>query len=99
MKVAVRNLTFDGTLDAVMEAANDPDFAEIGIPIPFDKFGWFYPVSMPEYARYEVHGVCRLDTFFSTGLTLPFMLCLQSLFVPYWGQLLIYLTYLFQKCI
>ena len=44
MTQPVSNLTFDGVLDAIMEAANDPDFGTIGIPIPFDKFGWFYPV-------------------------------------------------------
>lgn len=48
---SVRNLTFDGTLDAVMEAANDPGLNNIGIPIPFDRFGWFYPVSTKKTGR------------------------------------------------
>ena len=41
--VPVHNLTFDGYVDEILEAADTfPPF--IYIPIPFDKFGWFYPV-------------------------------------------------------
>eukprot|EP00095_Tigriopus_kingsejongensis_P001032 maker-scaffold972_size74859-snap-gene-0.9 protein:Tk01032 transcript:maker-scaffold972_size74859-snap-gene-0.9-mRNA-1 annotation:"hypothetical protein DAPPUDRAFT_303163" len=41
--IPVRNLTFDGYLGPIMEAVQDPAFDTIGIPIPYDKFGWFYP--------------------------------------------------------
>lgn len=37
----VRNLTFDGIVDDLMAASSDLPFP---LPIPFDRFGWFYPV-------------------------------------------------------
>ena len=42
-----RNWTFEGILDGMMEAVTDPD-ASVMFPVtvPWDKFGWFYPVSI-----------------------------------------------------
>jgi hypothetical protein len=39
----VRNFTFDGIYDSILEGAASSSFIEL--PIPFDKFGWFYPES------------------------------------------------------
>ena len=39
----VREYTFDGILDEILAAA-DTFPPNIHIPIPFDRFGWFYPV-------------------------------------------------------
>jgi len=39
----VRELTFDGVLDDILTRVDDfPSVLEL--PIPFDRFGWFYPV-------------------------------------------------------
>ena len=38
----VRNFTFDGIVDEIMNATNQ---MPLPMPIPFDKFGWFYTVS------------------------------------------------------
>ena len=42
-----RNWTFEGIFDGMMEAVTDPD-ASVMFPVtvPWDKFGWFYPVSI-----------------------------------------------------
>ena len=44
-----RNWTFEGIFDGMMEAVTDPD-ASVMFPVtvPWDKFGWFYPVSIPK---------------------------------------------------
>jgi hypothetical protein len=42
MTHTVRNFTFDGIYDSIMEGAASSTFIEL--PIPFDRFGWFYPV-------------------------------------------------------
>ena len=39
----VRNFTFDGIYDSILKGAASSSFIEL--PIPFDKFGWFYPES------------------------------------------------------
>jgi hypothetical protein len=39
----VSNFTFDGIYDSILEGADSTSGIEL--PIPFDKFGWFYPVS------------------------------------------------------
>ncbi len=37
----VSNFTFDGLIDPILGA----ETSAITKPIPFDRFGWFYPVS------------------------------------------------------
>ena len=45
MKYPARNWTFEGILDGMMEAINDPTTSALfPVAVPFDKFGWFYPV-------------------------------------------------------
>ena len=39
----VRNFTFDGIVDEIMAGSLTMN---VSLPIPFDKFGWFYDVSM-----------------------------------------------------
>ena len=46
MTHSVRNFTFEGIYDSIMEGAASSTFIEL--PIPFDKFGWFYPVSFED---------------------------------------------------
>ena len=42
----VRNWTFDGIFEELLEfGQNAPDYG-LELPIPFDKFGWFYSVSL-----------------------------------------------------
>lgn len=36
----VRDLLFEGYQEKILDTAKD-----IGIVVPYDKFGWFYPVS------------------------------------------------------
>ena len=49
MKYPARNWTFEGILDGMMEAINDPTTADLfPVAVPFDKFGWFYPVNNDE---------------------------------------------------
>ncbi|TRY61675.1 hypothetical protein TCAL_07973 [Tigriopus californicus] len=38
---SVRDLTFDGYLGPILEAIQNPIFQNL--PIPYDRFGWFYP--------------------------------------------------------
>ena len=38
----VRNFTFEGIVDPMITDAIE---ADMGLPIKYDKFGWFYPVS------------------------------------------------------
>ena len=45
LKYPARNWTFDGILDGLMEVVGAGDIDFLPITIPFDKFGWFYPVS------------------------------------------------------
>ena len=40
----VSNFTFDGIYDSILEGADSTSGIEL--PIPFDRFGWFYPVSI-----------------------------------------------------
>ena len=41
---SVRNYTFAGIEDEIMKGVQTfPDY--VHVPIPFDKFGWFYEVS------------------------------------------------------
>ena len=40
----VSNFTFDGIYDSILEGVDSTSGIEL--PIPFDKFGWFYPVSI-----------------------------------------------------
>lgn len=42
----VRNFTFDGIVEEIMEATPQLPFKP---PIPFDKFGWFYAVNNSLY--------------------------------------------------
>lgn len=39
---SVRELMFDGYNDPVFDVIND---FGIPLPLPFDQFGWFYPVN------------------------------------------------------
>ena len=48
LNYTVRDCTFDGIVDPMIEAALEQDFIEL--PIPFDRFGWFYPVSLDSMA-------------------------------------------------
>ena len=41
MIASVSNLTFEGVKDPMIDAATEQD---LGLPIKYDKFGWFYPV-------------------------------------------------------
>ena len=41
MIATVSNLTFEGVKDPMIDAATEQD---LGLPIKYDKFGWFYPV-------------------------------------------------------
>ena len=43
MKFPVRNWTFDGIFEELMDFAQNQNMMEL--PIPYDRFGWFYPVS------------------------------------------------------
>ena len=44
----VRNWTFDGIFEELLEfGQNAPDYG-LELPIPFDKFGWFYSVSLSQ---------------------------------------------------
>ena len=43
MTHSVNNMTFEGIYDSILQAAAETP--AINLPIPFDKFGWFYPVS------------------------------------------------------
>lgn len=45
---SVRDLTFDGYLGPILEAIQNPIFEFL--PIPYDRFGWFYPVSLTLYS-------------------------------------------------
>ena len=40
----VRNFTFDGIEDEIMKGINEGFPMNFSLPIPFDKFGWFYDV-------------------------------------------------------
>ena len=42
MTHTVNNMTFEGIYDSILQAAAETP--SINLPIPFDKFGWFYPV-------------------------------------------------------
>jgi hypothetical protein len=42
MTYPVTNWTFEGIYDSIMEGAASS--TQIHLPIPFDRFGWFYPV-------------------------------------------------------
>ena len=44
MTYPVYNWTFEGIYESILDgAASSP---QIELPIPFDKFGWFYPVKL-----------------------------------------------------
>ena len=43
MTAKVRNLTFEGVKDPMIDAASEND---LGLPFKYDKFGWFYPVKL-----------------------------------------------------
>ena len=45
MEYTVRNWTFDGIVEQLIEFGSQTD-SWMELPIPFDKFGWFYPVRM-----------------------------------------------------
>ena len=47
MKFPVRNWTFDGIFEELMDFAQNQDMMEL--PIPYDRFGWFYPVSTYDF--------------------------------------------------
>ena len=42
LNFTVRDCTFVGIQDALIDGALN---SSISLPIPFDRFGWFYPVS------------------------------------------------------
>ena len=46
LKYPVRNFTFDGITDEIMNATATFTQSNVPLPIPFDKFGWFYEVSV-----------------------------------------------------
>ena len=52
MSYPVRNYTFAGIFDEIMEGVETfPD--SLVVPIPFDKFGWFYGVSCEDCKKPE----------------------------------------------
>ncbi|XP_055952441.1 protein croquemort-like [Argiope bruennichi] len=46
---SVRNLLFDGYEEEIFETAK-----EIGIEVPYDKFGWFYPKNNSDDGEYTI---------------------------------------------
>ena len=48
MEYTVRNWTFDGIVEQLIEFGSQTD-SWMELPIPFDKFGWFYPVRINYY--------------------------------------------------
>ncbi len=44
MRYPVSNFTFDGIYDSILEGADSA--SSIELPFPYDKFGWFYLVSI-----------------------------------------------------
>ena len=41
IKSTIRDVTFDGQSDAIIDAAM---YNDLGLPVTYDKFGWYYPV-------------------------------------------------------
>ena len=59
IKSSIRDVTFDGQPDALIDAGFEID---LGVPVPYDKFGWYYPVQ--GFYRIAIHSV--LLVFFLT---------------------------------
>ena len=51
MKFPVRNWTFDGIFEELMDFAQNQNMMEL--PIPYDRFGWFYPVSTYDFFWFD----------------------------------------------
>ena len=48
LEYTVRNWTFEGIVEQLLEFGSQSD-SWMELPIPFDKFGWFYPVRINYY--------------------------------------------------